>query len=115
MRKLIFLLHCTLLLATTTSEPTLHSYPRPTKDYALFIAVNNYQNPKLLDFANPQGNPKKDAQEIEQLLKDQYGFSTERLNDPTAAEITAKLEQYESDFRNGTKGKIGLRPYNCLQ
>jgi formylglycine-generating enzyme required for sulfatase activity len=107
MRKLIFLLHCTLLLATTTSEPTLHSHPRPTKDYALFIAVNNYQNPKLPDFANPQGNPKKDAQEIEQLLKDQYGFSTERLIDPTAAEITAKLEQYERDFRNGTKDPNG--------
>lgn len=103
----LLLLLCTLLLATSAPEPTSHSHPRPTKDYALLIAVNNYQNPKLLDFANPQGNPKKDAQEIEQLLKDQYGFSTERLSDPAAAEITAKLEQYERDFRNGTKDPNG--------
>ena len=104
----ILLLLCTLLLATSAPEPKPHSlHPRPTRDYALLIAVNNYQNSKLLDFANPQGNPKKDAQEIEQLLKDQYGFSTERLIDPTAAEITAKLEQYERDFRNGTKDPNG--------
>lgn len=103
----ILILLCTLLLASSGTEPNFVVAPRPGKDYALFIAVNNYQNSKLIDFANPQGNPKKDAQEIEQLLKDQYGFSTERLIDPTAAVITAKLEQYERDFRSGTKDPNG--------
>jgi formylglycine-generating enzyme required for sulfatase activity len=95
-------------LATSGTEPNFVVVPRPGKDYALLIAINDYQNPKLADFSNPQGNPKKDAEEIEQLLKTHYGFITEPLlNNPTAADITAKLEQYERDFRSGAKDPNG--------
>lgn len=95
------------LLAASKSEPLYISSFRSGKDYALLIAVNNYQNPKLNDFSNPQGNPIKDAKEIERLLKSRYGFDTDPLYDPTAAEIIAKLKQYERDFRNGTKDPNG--------
>jgi len=65
--------------------------PRNGKDYALLIAVNNY------DFKPPWNelpNPVLDARAISQELKDNYNFETELLEDPTREQVRDALLRY---------------------
>jgi formylglycine-generating enzyme required for sulfatase activity len=77
------------------------------KSYALFIAINEYQDNNLIDFHDPAGNPIKDASEIGAILKNQYDFTPEYLNNPTLSQIKLKIEDYEHDFLTGVKDPNG--------
>lgn len=61
---------------------------RPNKDYALFISVTDY------DEWNDLRNPISDAEAIAKELKEEYGFQTDILRNPTRNEIYQKLEAY---------------------
>jgi|GEM_PF-1293140 len=61
---------------------------RPGKDYALFIAVDQYDTWRDLR------NPVKDANAVARELRDRYGFSTKVLSNPTKREIYAELDAY---------------------
>ena len=87
MRQPIFLLLCTLLLATTAPEPT--TYPRPTKDHALFFAIQDY------DAWTDLKNPIRDAEAIAQQLRTNYEFDDLKIvTNPTLEIIQATLNQY---------------------
>jgi formylglycine-generating enzyme required for sulfatase activity len=89
MRQPIFLLLCTLLLATTAPEPTFHAPPRPGKDHALFFAVQDYDNWTDLN------NPIRDAEAIAQQLRTKYEFDDLKIvTNPTLETIQATLNQY---------------------
>lgn len=60
------------------------------KDYALIFATNNYENWDDLV------NPINDAQTIESILKDKYGFQTEVILNASLEEVTAKLYDYNT-------------------
>lgn len=58
-------------------------------DYALLIATNDYDSwPKLT-------NPNQDAEAIEAVLRDKYGFQVELLKDQTQAQIYETLTRYQ--------------------
>lgn len=61
---------------------------RPNKDFALFFAVQNY------DEWGDLRNPIKDAKAIAADLEQNYGFQTEVVENPTLAQIGQKLEAY---------------------
>jgi tetratricopeptide (TPR) repeat protein len=58
------------------------------RDYALLFATNEY------DSWEPLVNPIKDADDISAELKDNYGFETEVLHNPTRERIVSKLREY---------------------
>ncbi len=61
---------------------------RQRKDYALLFATNEY------DSWEPLVNPIPDAEAIGAELKDNYGFETEVLHNPTRERIVFKLREY---------------------
>ncbi len=63
---------------------------RAGKDYALFLAVGDYQEWGALR------NPVPDAEAIATQLMDKYGFQTEVVVNPTRDQIYAQLEKYRS-------------------
>lgn len=76
---------------------------RKGKDYALFFAVNTYQSPKISALQNPI----KDAKRLAQELKDNYGFQTEVVENPTYEVIEQKLKEYNTNFAKGLLDKDG--------
>ncbi|MCU1267884.1 MAG: peptidase caspase catalytic subunit p20 [Acidobacteria bacterium] len=64
---------------------------RKGKDYALLIAINDYERWPHLD------NPVTDAEAIADELKNFYGFETEVLKNPTKQEIVNALLKYKRD------------------
>jgi len=79
---LAWYLACTLALPFD-SPPT-----REGKDFALFIAIDEY------DSWTDLRNPIRDAEAIAQELEKEYGFETEILRNPTEVEVFDKLYQY---------------------
>lgn len=72
---------------------------RRGKDYALFFAVNEYQNMRSLD------NPIKNARSIAQNLQIHYGFNTEIVLNPTLDDIVSKLHEYKDKFAKNRNGE----------
>ncbi len=60
------------------------------KDYALILATDNYE--QFQDLVNPIN----DSRAIESILKTQYGFQTEVVENPTLEEINNKLYDYNT-------------------
>jgi len=70
-------------------------------DYAVFFAIEDYQNePKL-------SKPINDAQEMEKILRENYGFRTETHFDIDRKKILDVLNDYKLKFSNGTYEKDG--------
>ena len=68
--------------------------PREGKDFALFIAIDEYDNWQDLN------NPVRDAEAVAEDLRTNFGFETEILRNPTELEILRKLNEYvRSDYR----------------
>lgn len=66
---------------------------RQGKDYALFIAVKDYD-----EWADLR-NPISDAEAIAKELSEEYNFQTEILRNPTQSQIYQKLQAYQKkDF-----------------
>lgn len=63
---------------------------RPGKDFALFIAVENYQH------WNPLKHPIGEVEKLAAELHRNYGFDTLVLRNPTQAEIVTALRQYNA-------------------
>ena len=76
---------------------------RSGQDYALFFAVSNYENDGLTDMEQPIPNARAIAKE----LKQRFGFKTEIVEDPTLAEIQAKLADYQRRYDNGRLPREG--------
>jgi hypothetical protein len=78
-------------------SPKLESSPkqlgvelkRRGKDYALFIATDKYRNWRSL------GNPIRDATALADTLRNNYGFITEMIKDPTLSDFGAVLDKYQ--------------------
>jgi formylglycine-generating enzyme required for sulfatase activity len=96
MKKYLLLLSLTFLFGHFTKPHSVK--PRKGKDYALFFAVNRYQNAKI----STLNNPINDAYLIAKELDSNYGFKAEVVPDPTYETIEAKLAEYDLNFRNGT-------------
>ncbi|HRI59501.1 MAG TPA: SUMF1/EgtB/PvdO family nonheme iron enzyme [Saprospiraceae bacterium] len=89
LRNHLFFLLPWLLLTANTSAPTGHSNSfRPGKDFALFFAVNNY------DQWDDLSNPISDVEAIAKDLKDLFGFETEIVRNPDRKTILDKIEVY---------------------
>ena len=73
------------VISVKTSPPTQGSHPN---FYALVIGIRG--NP----FLPPLETPVNDAREVEQTLKDQYGFKTQLLADATRDQIIGALDLY---------------------
>ena len=86
----IFLLLCfTLLFAASSPEPHPAATPRPTKDHALFFAIQDY------DHWTDLKNPIRDAEAIAQQLRTNYEFDDLKIvTNPTLETIQATLNQY---------------------
>jgi uncharacterized caspase-like protein len=65
--------------------------PRKGKDFALLIAVNDY------DYWTDLTNPISDARAVAEELKHYYGFETEVLENPTKKEILGTLLRYKRE------------------
>ena len=85
MNKLLLLFFFCFFLAPTQNERDAF---RPGKDFALFIAVSDYDQWQDLR------NPVTDAEAVAKELEDNYGFSTEILKNPERSEIYNILDQY---------------------
>ena len=72
----------------------LEQTTRDWKNYALFFAVNKYDN------YNNLNNPIKNANDISSILENNYGFKTEVVENPTQKEIITKLDYYTNFFNN---------------
>ncbi|TVL96909.1 MAG: hypothetical protein CV087_23100 [Candidatus Brocadia sp. WS118] len=99
MRYALILLTLLSSLSFSTSEEIY--VIRPGKDYALFFAVNQYDNMRSLS------NPIKDAKEIAKELEDFYGFETEVVENPTLDQIDQKLKFYQKQFASGRFARDG--------
>ena len=82
---LLFLLSFTALSFAFPSENIML---RKGKDFALFIAVDRYDNWKDLR------NPVRDAEAIAKELRDRYQFEIEVVANPSKRKIFQKLEEY---------------------
>ncbi|GJM35616.1 MAG: hypothetical protein DHS20C18_46170 [Saprospiraceae bacterium] len=112
MKKYLLFLFVPVLLGLYFPETDLKM--RSGKDFALFIAVEDYQEwPDLR-------NPVSDARAVAKELETEYGFTTEVLTNPRRNEIYTVLEKYRNleysddsqllifisghgDFREGTR------------
>ncbi|MCB0566206.1 MAG: caspase family protein [Lewinellaceae bacterium] len=73
---------------------------RPGKDFALFFAVEEYENPDWKDLKNPIN----DAESIAKELREIYSFQTEIHRNPTKGEIESTLRQWrEKIFPEGAQ------------
>lgn len=68
---------------------------RAGQDYALFFAVDDYEN------MNSLSNPVQNATDLAKELEDNYGFETEVVSNPDLLTIERKLKQYRRKFRRG--------------
>ena len=68
------------------------------KNYALFFAVNEYQNSQMIDLVNPV----KNANDIAAELSSKYNFHTKVVENPTLDEVEQKLKEYQEQFANGS-------------
>ncbi|MEM7512282.1 MAG: caspase family protein [Bacteroidota bacterium] len=66
------------------------------QDYALFFACNKYE--RLRDLENPIRN----TRQIGRILKEDFGFQVESLENPGLEEIDGKLREYNEKFKKGT-------------
>ncbi len=73
--------------ANELADPTL-PVPRKGKDYALLIATDKYEE------LEPLSNPVQDAHKVADVLKSDYGFVTEIVENPARAELKAVLRRY---------------------
>ena len=97
--SLFVLLLCTVALL---APDTVESLPfRPTKDYAFFFAVNDYE--QLDDLENPIANARAIAAE----LKNRYGFTTEVVPNPKRKTIREKLQALQRDYEAGRRDPEG--------
>jgi WD40 repeat protein len=71
------------------------------KNYAVFFAVSDYTHMTYLD------HPVADAKRIAEELRNNYGFITEVLENPSLQEIINKIKQYEQHFRQNTNNQYG--------
>ncbi len=111
MKKILFLLFLPVFLFF--NFPDTDVKVRAGKDFALFIAVQDY------DYWNDLRNPVSDAQALAKELQEEYNFATEVVINPKRNEIYAALEKYRTlnygednqlfifisghgDFREGT-------------
>ncbi len=78
-----------LVLSSGITIKNRHTF-RAGKDYALFIAVQEY------DHWNPLRNPISDVEAIAGTLHDDYGFQTEIVRNPTQLQIFRKLNEYRN-------------------
>ena len=74
---------------------------RPSKDYALFFAAEQYKNLDRLK------NPISDARKLAQKQAEEYEFEVEIVENPNRKTIKAKLEQYRDLFDQGDLDKEG--------
>ncbi len=63
--------------------------------YALIIGNNDYQHPKLQDLQTAAG----DAQAVDQVLRQRYGFKTKLLINATRAQILQALVDYINSLK----------------
>lgn len=81
-------------LTTRGAEPDMPVEGRKQvsigKRYGLFIATDNYQDPKWTALKNPVF----DARELKKELEDNYGFEIKLLENPTRKEIVSILNEY---------------------
>lgn len=89
MIKNILLLICWGLILICSVNGQQTNEFRINKDYALFFAIDNYDNWKDLQ------SPISDSEEIARDLEDLYRFQTEVVSNPTRNEIYDKLEEYQ--------------------
>ena len=75
--------------------------PAKSQNYALFFAVDNYEN------YNDLKNPVKDAEALASELKERYGFEIEVVKDPNRALVIKKISEYSLDFISGKKDADG--------
>ena len=82
------------------TEFTIYQRPnRDGKDFALFFATNKYERKK--DSGITWGDLTTaipDAKEIERKLRDNYGFTTKRFEDPTRRQLLDTLSAYKDRF-----------------
>ena len=88
MKKSLWLFCLPLVLGL--SFPNTEMNLRTGKDYALFIAVQDY------DHWTDLRNPVSDAQTLAKELKEEYHFSTEVVVNPRRNEIYTVLEKYRT-------------------
>ncbi len=91
---LLFLLSLTFLAAQAD---------RGGKDYALFFAVNDYEDEGFNDLTKPIENAKDLAAE----LSTRYGFQTEVVENPDYLTINNKIQAYHDKFSQGTFDRDG--------
>lgn len=78
-------------------KPLTHKPLRKGKDYALFFAVEQYADSRLERLKNPIS----DAEKMATVLRDNYGFETEVVKNPSLDAIQRKLEVYRQNFASG--------------
>lgn len=104
MKKCIFLLILIALIFLNFAKPVFCK-PYKAKDYAVFFAVNDYEDKRL----DKLKNPINDAENIANMLSDHYGFQTEVIKNPTLGVIQRKIEEYRQNFASGrwdTEGQL---------
>ena len=79
-------------MAGPSSDLTDH---RAGQDYALFFAVETYDH--MGDLTQPIDN----AEAIAKELRENYGFETEVVPNPTFAQIAGKIAEYQQRFASG--------------
>ncbi|MDZ4679965.1 MAG: caspase family protein, partial [Saprospiraceae bacterium] len=78
------------LFCLAVASSSEHALPRRGKDFALFIAVNNYQNWGKLQ------HPIREVEKIAGELYRQYDFDTLVLRNPTQDQIVTALRKYNA-------------------
>lgn len=103
MKNYLFLLTFPALLLLSLAKPTKKNALK-SKNYALFFAVEQYDDRNLKALHYPIQN----ARDIRVELERNYGFQCEPVVvNPTYRDIKNKLNQYAQNFGNGTFDKDG--------
>lgn len=71
-------------------------------NYALLIATDDYRDPSWKKLSNPVN----DAATIEKELKENYGFQTEILKNPTRRQILETIRKYKTDIRYDSTSQL---------
>lgn len=80
---------------------TLENVHADWQNYALFFAAEDYKKQRVLD------NPIENAENIGEILKNDYNFKVEIVKNPTRNSIKSKLKKYDNNFKNGNFDKNG--------
>lgn len=91
------------LLIFSFSTLVVFSQSRQGKDRALFFAVAQYEDDRLQHLKQTITN----ANEIAEVLRDNYGFATEIVKNPSLDEIEEKLATYSEQYEKGKWDKTG--------